>query len=228
MKKLNSNDKLSFFFCRTPLQSMIINQLLDEINGEGIVVYHATSISKKHQYYFDKINAEKKYFIPWHNSSFSQTWNDTIAWWQIPKSIRNKKYDALYVASFTSIVFSAIRGRNPKSPLYTFDDGLINLDTKLNLEWWYDEPRNPRIVKWLLGGVFNKDIMTNIDRHYTIFDKNKVLKLSSDIYELNLFEKNLKYSKEQVKNRVRILIGTWTNDTDLQKQYDKIIRLSKV
>lgn len=224
---MNSNKKISFLFCRTPLQSMIVNQLIDEISSDVVVVYHATSKSKKHQYYFNKINAQKKYFVPWHNSSLSQTWNDTIAWWQIPKAVRQEKYDVLYAASFTSILFSAIRGKNLKAILNTFDDGVINLNTKANLAWWYDEPRNPRIVKWLLGGVFNKDIMTNVNRHYTIFNKDDILKWTSSIYELNLLKKNLICSDIQPEKIVRVLLGTWTNDSSLQKQHDEIINSQK-
>ena len=132
------------FFCRTPLQAMIVNKLSRQLPEQTVVVYHAINSSEKHRYYFDEIEVEQKYFIPWRAIRGSDTFSDMRAWWGIPRHVRNTRYTALFIASIGSFAFSLFAARSPEADIHTFDDGTFNLSRSEFEPWIHMEPTTRR------------------------------------------------------------------------------------
>ena len=184
---MNENN---LYFCRTPLQSLIINRLLHDSSEGSVVIYSPISDSEKHHYYFDKINSRNKYFINYNNFKYSSTINEVLIWRKIPSKIRNAKYKNLHIASVGSLAFSLIAGRkiNRNSRIITFDDGTFNISESIFESWIACESLPPKIIKYILNGLTNREIRHLSKKHYTIFPERLVVGFSCPIEKIDVFE----------------------------------------
>jgi hypothetical protein len=213
----------TLFFCRTPLQALIVNHLLETVQGEAVVIYHPTSANQKHLYYFHKIATSSKHFIPWRPLRASDTLTDLAAWWKIPIHVRRTKYARLFLASIGSVPFSLFARANPDAKIHTFDDGTFNLNEKTFLNWIDAEPIARRLLKRMLRCPNNVDIVERAVRHHTIFPKRYVVGIRSPIEEIMLFE-NFDCRRGMSRApKVRVLLGTRFGEIDLQDRHDRIV-----
>ncbi|NML86974.1 glycosyltransferase family 52 [Polaromonas sp.] len=217
----------ALIFCRTPLQALIINCLLQLINYEVVVLYCPVSNNIKHNYYFEKIKTTQKYFVARQQWRFSDTLTDAIAWWRIPLTIRQTKFSHLLAASIGSIPFSFFAGRNKDAKIYTFDDGSFNVSLSTFSNWINSEPVTRRLVKILFGGCNNIDMLDKVARHYTIYENKFVVGFKCPIEELNLFDDVSKQKSTRKNKSVRILLGSLFSDSDIQSRHDKILQSVK-
>jgi len=212
----------ALFFCRTPLQAIIAMRLIQVFDGKSSVVYHATSQSAKHRYYFNQMVCDEKCFIPWGSSQLSDTLSDALAYWRVPKVMRRAKYDALYVASLGSIPFALLRRDNRRAVLRTFDDGTFNIIARTFEQWINEEPRMRRGLKLALGAVDNPTLLREVDRHHTVFRSHHVVGIAHHkVEELDLFAASSRQAGQG--DRLRILLGSWFQDPELQRRHDAIL-----
>lgn len=211
------------FFCRTPLQALILSRIVEHIEADVFVVYHPTSNSIKHHYYFEKIDINEKYFIPWNPLRSSDTLTGLLTWWRIPKKIRNKKYASLFISSIGSIPFSLFSGKNPEAKIYTYDDGTFNLSGKFFEKWIYAEPFAQRLLKHLIGGCDNPGVLERSCQHFTIFPGQFVVGIKSPIKEINIFEGLIDRNTSVTARKVRVLLGSCFNVNSLQIRYEQIV-----
>ena len=115
----------TLFFCRTPLQALIFNKIIISNSKKCHVIYRPNNNSKKHRYYFKKINTENKTYIEHQPISFSHGLSNLIEWFLIPKKIRRSRYNHLYISSIGDSIFSFFAARNPSASITLFDDGVF-------------------------------------------------------------------------------------------------------
>lgn len=208
-------------FCRTPLQSLIAQEIANKRNCYVTLIYHPVSGGPKHRYYFDNFSAHQKIWIPYRPQN-SDTLSDALVWWRIPPKARNKKYDALFIASVGSIAFSIFARKNSTASIYTFDDGTFNLSPEKFWRWIIHEPLLRRLVKYLLRGISNHNLIERSRAHFTIFPKKHVVH-GSDVREVSLARTpNLINSLHSAPN-VRVLLGSWFQDSAQSAFYKRIV-----
>ncbi len=217
----------TLFFCRTPLQAMIVKQLLLRFSGPIVVIYHATSSSEKHKYYFDQIEANQKYFVPWRPIRGSDVLSALRVWWEIPRILRKTRYATLLIASIGSVAFSLFASRNKDAIIQTFDDGTFNLDNKSFNEWISFEPISHKFIKKLFDGISNSEIISRVSCHYSIYPSRFVEPSSCTIKEIDLFSSWSDLNLNKNGEKIRIILGSWFHDTHLQLQHDIIVSSGK-
>ena len=206
---------------------MIVKQLSRHFPARSVVVYHPTSASEKHRYYFDQLEVGKKYFVPLRPVRVSDTISDALVWWRIPRDVRDARYDVLFIASIGSISFSQFAARNPRAVIHTFDDGSFNLAAATYADWIHGEPIMRRVVKCLVGGLNNPGIVARASLHHTIFPRKLVVGVQTEIDELVLFTRHSYFHADGLGRKVRVLLGSWFADTTLQSRHDALVRSGK-
>lgn len=216
----------ALFFCRTPLQSLIAQEIIRAQKIGATVIYHPTGISGKHRYYFDKMKAATKVFVPWKPLRGSDTLTDILAWRDIPKQIRAQKFSELYISSIGSIPFSMFAARNPEADVRTFDDGTFNVNPEVFPRWISHEPTLRKLSKALLMGVDNAALMRRATRHYTIFDREHVVGIPYEIEELRLLQPLHGAQRRNyagASTQVRVLLGTVLPPRTKRDLYEALI-----
>ena len=199
----------TLFFCRTPLQSLIAQEIIDRHPGWSTVVYYPTSSSSKHQYYFEKLRCTEKVFAPLQQLRLSDTLTEIRAWWAVPRSIRQQAYAELFVSSIGAIPFSMFVVRNPRARLNTFDDGTFNVNPEVFPRWISHEPFARKLAKRILRGVDNVELISRGARHYTIFDSQRVVGIPYRIHEIDLLNHGQwEVDGPATRRRVRVMLGT--------------------
>jgi beta-galactosamide-alpha-2,3-sialyltransferase len=218
----------SLFYCRTPLQSLIIEKILSKSLDNITIVYQPTSVSGKHKYYFDKLSTNNKYFVPWNGNNFSYTLKSILLWYKIPFKIRKKKYDNLYISSIGDFSFSLFAANNESAILYTFDDGTFNLCKTTFFKWINNEKPIPRYLKYIFGGSQNQTIHKRIFKHFTIYQAKHVVCVECEIQEISLFNNKHAFYNNKNTNNVTIMLGSWFSDKNHQILHDNVINSKKI
>lgn len=201
----------ALYFCRTPLQSLIVQELIRHKKEAATVIYFPTSASVKHKFYFDRLAGAEKFFLPWQPLGFSDTLTDALAWWRIPRPIRRRHYTELYISSIGSIPFGMLVARNPAAGVNTFDDGTFNINPEVFPHWIEHEPNTRKWVKCLLNSVNNRQLIGRGKRHFTIFKAADVLGIPYLLEELKLIEAARippALGHAMPPKKVRVLLGT--------------------
>lgn len=197
-----------FFFCRTPLQALIIQRIQAELTGIDTIFYNPTSASPKHWSYFHQIKGERRVFVPYNyplNSHIAAEFYEYLA---VPGDMRSKRYDEMYLASIGSLAFATLAGRNPGASLRTFDDGTLNVRRSHFENWIKDEkPVHHRMLWRALSAVSNREIFARAERHYTIFDRTLALSPEKEIVKLDLFA-GMDQVGAATKRELVVVLGT--------------------
>ena len=202
--------KNTLFFCRTPLQAILINKILQDWHGNSHVIYRPNNKSAKHQYYFQKLQTEHKTWLAFEPITFSHTLSSIFDWFSLSKEIRQKKYDYLFIASIGDIVFSFFAARNKLANIYLFDDGTFNLNKRLFLAWIAADSTSNRVVRKLLNGEKANITFNRITHYFTIYSSAiSWLKIEStkinDLFEFDDSELAHSSNKPQI---LRVLLGS--------------------
>jgi len=210
---MNSN---TLFYCKTPLQALIINNLLKESEAKGVVIYIPNNQNHIHEIYFNKITTSNKIFIPYDPFSFSDSLTKLRYWFRIPRSIRKQSYQHIYFASIGSIVLSFFAGRSSSANFYLFDDGSFNLHKKIFFQWVHSNRLIPRIIEFCFKGEKPSKTLKKVSIYYTIFPISwsfwtqcpiKKIDLSL-VEEVNSEPSNTGSYLNQSNRKVRIFLGS--------------------
>ena len=213
----------ALYFCRTPLQLLIAQKLISQNSSQSTLLYHPTSLAGVHKVYFDKIIATRKVFIPWSLVSISYTLRESMAILYIPRYIRKIEYKDIYIASIGSIPFCVIAANNPKASIHTFDDGTFNLNNEVFQSWIDNESWPRRMVKFILRGKSNKELIKIASCHYTIFDPNDIVGIDYQIKRVNCFPDYGDQLIDRNNKRIRVLLGTIIRDDEQRLTYESIL-----
>jgi len=162
------NEK-TLFVCRTPLQAIIINKLLESSPSNHHVIYRPNNNSKKHEYYFHQLRTDNKTLLPFQPISFSHSLSSIFEWLSLPRQVRHIKYDNLYIASIGDMVFSFFAARNKPAKIHLFDDGFLNLTQEEFTKWIKAESISDKIVQKIFHGESKMHTHSRIAHHFTIY-----------------------------------------------------------
>jgi hypothetical protein len=199
----------SLLMCRTPLQAIIVNKLINQYSLNSFVVYYPTGLSKKHKSYFDAIKGKKVFIKP----RFFNTYilSELFFFVAIAMHIRQYTFKDCFYASIGGVASGLILKKFPKDRVFTFDDGTFNIKPNFFSEWIYNESKKLLFYKKILGLPTNAELIKGITKHYTIYDPSwnnfnniKIVKL--DIWSSR---KSLGLKHE----RKKILLGTTLEST---------------
>ena len=229
----------TLFFCRTPLQALIINKLLETNSNHHHIIYRPNNESEKHKYYFSKLATEHKTFLPFEPVSFSHALSSIFDWLSLPRKIRHSKYDQLYIASIGDMVFSFFSARNRSAKINLFDDGIFNLNKNEFNRWVQSDSLQKKILRKILNGEKTTVTHERISHHYSIYPSN-LCWLNCETTELKGLFKiddkiNADFSSKKKKLRVLVgsayIIGEVDDDFEVLKnrnlQHEKIINSDK-
>ncbi len=217
------NDK-TLFFCRTPLQAIIINKLLENISGNHHIIYRPNNNSQKHQHYFNKIKSDHKTFLVFEPLKFSHALSSIYDWFSLSRDVRMSKYNQLFIASIGDMVFSFFAERNSTARINLFDDGMFNLSKVEFNQWVESDSVNKKITRTLFLG--EKPLVTHnrINHHYTIYP-SELCWLNCHTTELKgLFKINntLIASPKVKKKKLRIILGSAYFPTEIDRNMNRI------
>lgn len=213
----------ALFYCRTPLHSMIVQCLVEKVDGPTVVLYHANTESPKHEAYFGAMRVDESHFIPYRPVPHSDTLGEVLTWWNVPPSLRRRRFRSLLVASVGSIPFGMLAVRNPDADLYTYDDGTFNLCEHVYTPWIAEEPPVRRAVKVLLRAGSNPGIVERAAGHFTIFPPRFVVGTHRRIEQVDVFDSEDGVSPRRGLRRARMILGAWSADPARQALYEKIV-----
>jgi len=204
-------NETTLFFCRTPLQSLIINKIIVSNSVKCHVIYRPNNDSKKHRYYFKQIHTENKTYIDHQPISFSHGLSTLIEWFIIPKKVRRARYTDLYISSIGDTIFSFFAARNQHASINLFDDGVFNLNQKYFNNWIKHTRWTDRFLRFVMRGESSLKTMQRIIHHYTIYPKHLSF-LNCQVTEIKDLFSNLNSVRlsnpNNSKNKIRILLGS--------------------
>lgn len=216
----------ALFYCRTPLQSLIVNSLVGRVSGESVVLYHPTTSSEKHGRYFASIDCGERHFLPFRAPLFSDTLSDLADSLRLPREVARRRFASLCVSSVGSIPFGFLARRNPNAEIFTFDDGTFNLSEATYTSWIHDEARVRRIVKSFCRVPSNPAVLDRAVAHFTIFPPEFVVGDHRSIERVAILG-GLSESSGARGRRVRVLLGSWFHDVALQARHDEIVEAGR-
>ena len=204
-------NEITLFFCRTPLQALIINKIIVSNSVKCHVIYRPNNDSKKHRYYFKQIVAENKTYIDHQPVSFSHGISTLIEWFLIPRKIRRTKYSNLYISSIGDSIFSFFAARNKFASINLFDDGVFNLNPEYFNDWIKHTRWTDSLLRLVMKGESSLKTRQRINHHYTIYPKHLSF-LGCQVTEITDLFRNLDSATpsnlNNSKTKIRILLGS--------------------
>jgi len=224
----------SLFFCKTDLQSLIINELVrkNKDDVKNLVIYAPNNSSHLHKVYFRKIESKNKIFLPPTQSKFSYTLSNIFNWYKLPKAIREKKYDCIYFSSLGCLLFSFIAARNTKSKFFLFADGAFNLRENDFFNWVQTESLSKKIARYFFNGEHALDTYQKLSIFFTIYPLALSNWMHCPVQKIKIFHKFDTVTRDEPlhKSKVKVFIGSFFagNESKLNAQrkvvYDLLVK----
>lgn len=212
-------------FCRTPFQTLLVPEIQQQSPARDTIIYQPTSASPKHATYFERLQADRKVFLPWLSRKLSWTLTEIRSYFTIPREIRRRPFDSYLVSSFDSLVFAMLHGRS-NAKIDTYDDGTMYLlpsEMQLRLE---HEDRAHAHLKRLLGLKQNRDVLMAASTHYSVYPADWSLVPHRRITPLRLLDD---FSSRAAGRQLTIFIGApieilpGPTTDDILKTYDRLL-----
>lgn len=209
------------FYCRTPLQALIIRWLIEnEVEGEADVIYHPTSASPKHEAYYRELCTRRKVLVFTRGARFSDTLADAAVILRLPSWTR-EKYAAIVISSVGAMSANWLVARNKHAQVFTFDDGTFNINRSVYLPWIDSPPRAKVLAQNVLRAASNREVLQRAVAHFTIYPTHLVVGEHKRIYEIELFPPRKGVTR--FSGRIRVLLGTWYPEPGAQSAYERIV-----
>ena len=189
--------------CRTPLQSVIIQQVLKE---EGVdfydIVYLTYDNSEEDRYYYDKLSAlaDKSQYLNISRQRYDILSHINI-YLNINVDIKKKKYSKILVSSIDNLSFRKIVVKNKEAELITFDDGLKNILLLKNI----NNNIRQKLYEFAFGVPAEKKVNEIIIRHYSIYKNFTNIMPTKIVKYIDIVNK--KMDNLLCKNKIKFFIG---------------------
>ena len=182
-------EKKCLLLCATPLQVLIAERIIQK-NPDAIFFLiftdHDYENKTKFLYYFDRLKSQCAQCMYWTDHHGLK--NFLKFRMQLRKSGLDIKYDEIYLANLERKHFSYLISKNSQADLFTFDDGIGNINKFTH----FHSNQRPSFIKrliWRTLGVkyFIPDLRRLSKLHYTIYknlpniiDKTEYIALYND------------------------------------------------
>ena len=194
----------SLFICITTLEILVAIKIIKKkkLKKKKLVLFFYNDVKNKHTEYYIKRATQyfgKIIFFQLNKNRFPKYF------YLISKKLKNYEYfENIFIASIDSHISHYILSKKKFKNLYTFDNGITNLNEKYNLNLEISIIK--KIIYKIAGNRFNADKVKSISKkHYTIF-KQKNNSVSNNLeFVGELFEKK-KYLHKMKKSCDVILI----------------------
>lgn len=200
------------FFCKTPLQSIIVNKILEsnKENKKAYVLYIPNNKSQLHKIYFDKIEAKNKFFLKYNAFRISDTLSHLMSFYQLPKFFRNCTFNKIYFSSIGDLELSLLLGRNSGCKLHLFDDGTLNLEQAHFFNFITTASLWKRIISFFFRAEHPLDTYKKLSCYHTIFHHSFSHWIDCPINHINLFDKqyNMRLTKSSPTKHLRVFLGS--------------------
>ena len=204
-----SNNGKSLFICLTPLQILIANEIAQKEQDVEILVL-ALSDNNKYNYYYSKINFNKKYkYLPSTQGKF----HTFLSVLKLKKQIHlHKYYKKVFLASIDNKYVHKILSSIKFNELYTFDDGTANII--MNSPYYTQKMSKFKSLLWRASGIkYNLQDVVNLSRqHYSIYQNQK--NIINNVTFLNLFKFNNKLQHHFEHGEISFFLGQPITELD--------------
>jgi beta-galactosamide-alpha-2,3-sialyltransferase len=162
----------SLFICITTLEILIAIKVIKKkkLKKKNLVLFFYNDVKNNHTKYY--INRASQYF---DKIIFFQLNKNRFPmyFYLINKKLKNYKYfENIFIASIDSHISHYILSKKKFKNLFTFDNGITNLNEKYNLNLEISIIK--KIIYKIVGNRFSKNKVKSISKkHYTIFNQKK-------------------------------------------------------
>jgi hypothetical protein len=220
-----SIERRRLFFCVTPLNILIAQAIRAREPGRDTIVYAPSLRSPKYQFYYDRFRWDKKVCAIAGPGRLPDLAYEAIKSLKVLRSLRERHYDELIFASIGSITFSSIARRYRDARIATFDDGTLHADAQTFEGWLKSEPRTHRVFRCVTGVASNADVLSRVERHYTIYPARLCTLPVPQVVEIPLFD-GLR-APSAASRPLEVLLGTPETALVLgidETAYERLIR----
>ena len=186
----------NLFICITPLQIVIAKRIIEEkqLNEVGFIIVFYND-NPKYRFYIDRLKAENYITLEYRVNSQSKL-GRLIEIFKLKLFLKQKKVTAenIYLASIENTLIHVILSNLSPKTLFTFDEGLANLDY---YGQYYTNRENiiQKLVKKVLNISWHQDMVKNNSIcHFSIYHNHKniiptveVIPLINEIQNNNTF-----------------------------------------
>lgn len=212
----------TLFFCKTPLQALIVNRILEASNSnrEAYVVYIPNNHGLLHKIYFEKINTTRKLFLDYSHSNFSDSFSHLSNFYRLPKFLRNHNFKKIYFSSIGDTVLCLLLGRNKTCQLHLFDDGIFNLQKNKFMSWITSESLSKRIIRFFMNGEKPLDSFNKLSSYHTIYPISFANWINCPVKKVTLFNRNneQKLNKDINYKKIRVLLGSYFSGEESERK----------
>ncbi|CAH1535400.1 putative enzyme [Vibrio owensii] len=224
----------NLFLCRTPLQALYVELILNNINsGSNNYVYYLKPADNQFQEQavvnLKNNNLLNDVFVDELFTRKNKVKSIAEHIFCIRKAIsyfKSKRFDNVYVSSIECIPFQLLLSNIIYTDLYTFDDGSANV----NLNSSYHTKRKTHPIFIILSKLFSNNhskekILISSQLHYTMLSGKNIIDNTRSMSNY-WFEKKCDIPKVGIKRRkekVTVFLGTVY--TDLTKDHDVLLEL---
>lgn len=197
---------MNLIICTSPLQVLVAERIIASKPSERFYgLMYSRSVNDKTEHYYQRLRSfchhAEHLVVPYN----TPTWRKYLSTPQMAykgKSLGG--IEAVYIASLDINELQFILSAHPRAEVYTFDDGLINLDAPA----WGAMIKNydgaySRLMRRLFGAPTVEELIQRSKRHYTIYRLPNVMPRTE---YLPLFQP-IQEEDRPTEHTVRILLG---------------------
>lgn len=213
------------FFCVTPLNILIAQAIRAREPGHDTLVFVPSTPGAKYQFYYDRFEWDRKISAALDYGSLPDLAYETMRAVRVMARLKKYNFDQLIFGNIGSLSFSLIAKRYAGAPVITYDDGTLHADADTHEEWLRQEPLTHRLFRRLTGACTNQEVLSRVERHYTIFPAELCGLDVPEVVEIPLFANLPKPSPSS--RPVRVLLGTPDSKLVLgidKQAYERLVR----
>ncbi|MCJ8343567.1 MAG: glycosyltransferase family 52 protein [Cetobacterium sp.] len=172
----------NLILCATPLQVLIAERIIEKHPGESFSLIMITyDKNEKYLYYFNRL---KKKCKTAKLLNINGKWLTLFYVIYFRLSMLDKKAKRVFLSNIDNIIFQTILSMLDKTEVYTFDDGMANID---KTSFLYRPEIRSKIKKYLKINIDIDKIKKRSIKHYTIYNIQYTNNIIPDVKQINLF-----------------------------------------
>ena len=198
----------NLFICMTPLQMVIARRIIEDkqLKHVGFIIVFYNE-NPKYRFYIDNLKAENYFTIEYRVSSQGK-FGRLMDVLKLKLFLRQAKLHTqnIYLASIDNALIHTVLSKINFQNLYTFDDGLANLN--YHGQYYFDtESYVQKLIKLIMGTSWSLASIKSVSKeHFSLYEHKK--NIIPNVTYLKLFRKKLNHQFTlNNQNNLKIFIG---------------------